>query len=189
MTRHGVVLGGGGVLGVAWELGVLAALAQAGLDPVGTAAVVVGTSAGSVVGAQSVGGADLAELVAAQHAPPDERSARSGEIMAMLDFQLLADLFVRWTGAWPMTEDTARDCCELALKQTTIDEETFVGMIAATLERELAGPRDPGGDGGVHDRRAHRVDEGRRRPAGARRRRLVLDPRDPPPGGGRRRRR
>ena len=138
MTRHGVVLGGGGVLGIAWELGVLAALADAGLDPVGTADVVVGTSAGSVVGAHTAGGADVATLVAQQHAPPDESSSRSGEIMPMLDYQLLADLFVRWTGAWPMTEDAARDCCKLALEQTTIDEDTFVGMISTTLDRAVA---------------------------------------------------
>lgn len=44
-----VVLGGGGVAGIAWELGVLATLEDAGVD-LGTADLVVGTSAGSVVG-------------------------------------------------------------------------------------------------------------------------------------------
>ncbi|MCW2786429.1 MAG: patatin-like phospholipase family protein [Marmoricola sp.] len=48
MTRT-LVLGGGGVTGVAWELGVLEGLRRAGVD-LSDADVVIGTSAGSVVG-------------------------------------------------------------------------------------------------------------------------------------------
>ena len=44
-----IVLGGGGVAGIAWELGVLSALEDAGVD-LAAADLVVGTSAGSVVG-------------------------------------------------------------------------------------------------------------------------------------------
>lgn len=44
-----LVLGGGGVAGIAWELGVLSALQDAGVD-LDAADLVVGTSAGSVVG-------------------------------------------------------------------------------------------------------------------------------------------
>jgi NTE family protein len=49
MVRRGLVLGGGGVAGIAWELGLLAGLAEHGVD-VAEADLVVGTSAGSVVG-------------------------------------------------------------------------------------------------------------------------------------------
>ena len=49
--RTALVLGGGGITGIAWEIGVLAGLAEAGVDLSG-ADLVVGTSAGSVVGAQ-----------------------------------------------------------------------------------------------------------------------------------------
>ena len=49
--RRGIVLGGGGVLGAAWMTGALCALEQVhGFDP-READVIVGTSAGSVVGA------------------------------------------------------------------------------------------------------------------------------------------
>src|SRR3954471_15863718 len=49
--RVGLVLGAGGVLGGAWLTGALAALADAtGWDP-GSADRIVGTSAGSVIGA------------------------------------------------------------------------------------------------------------------------------------------
>ena len=56
--RTALVLGGGGITGIAWEIGVLAGLAEAGVDLTG-ADLVVGTSAGSVVGAQITSGAPL----------------------------------------------------------------------------------------------------------------------------------
>jgi predicted acylesterase/phospholipase RssA len=61
--RIGLVLGGGGVVGVAWELGVLAALgAHSGWSPA-SATVITGTSAGSMVGALTALGRDLDETV------------------------------------------------------------------------------------------------------------------------------
>ncbi|MDJ0346868.1 patatin-like phospholipase family protein [Streptomyces sp. H10-C2] len=50
-----LVLGGGGVTGVGWEIGMIAGLAEAGVD-LGAADVVIGTSAGSIVGAQLTSG-------------------------------------------------------------------------------------------------------------------------------------
>ncbi len=74
--RTALVLGGGGITGIAWEIGVLAGLAEAGVD-LTTADLVVGTSAGSVVGAQVTGGAELEALFARQLEPPvQERVAR-----------------------------------------------------------------------------------------------------------------
>ena len=64
------MLGGGGITGIAWEVGVLTGLADAGVDLSGTD-LVVGTSAGSVVGAQVTCGADLAAMYERQLEPPD----------------------------------------------------------------------------------------------------------------------
>ncbi|MGW1764309.1 patatin-like phospholipase family protein [Streptomyces sp. NPDC002073] len=50
-----LVLGGGGLTGIGWETGILHGLAAAGTD-LSTADLVVGTSAGSVVGAQLTSG-------------------------------------------------------------------------------------------------------------------------------------
>ena len=61
--RTALVLGGGGITGIAWEIGVLAGLAEAGVDLTG-ADLVVGTSAGSVVGAQLTSGAELEAMYA-----------------------------------------------------------------------------------------------------------------------------
>ncbi len=77
MTRTALVLGGGGVTGIAWELGILKGLADAGLD-LSTADLVVGTSAGSVVGAQITSGHSVHDLYEGQLEPAD------GEIGAKL---------------------------------------------------------------------------------------------------------
>src|SRR3954471_12880235 len=70
MTRTALVLGGGGVTGIAWELGILKGLADAGID-LTTADVVIGTSAGSVVGAQITSGQTIEDLYATQLEPAD----------------------------------------------------------------------------------------------------------------------
>ncbi|KZF07790.1 MULTISPECIES: patatin-like phospholipase family protein [unclassified Rhodococcus (in: high G+C Gram-positive bacteria)] len=61
MTRRALVLGGGGVAGIAWQTGVLLGLAEAGAD-VSDAEMLLGTSAGSSVAAQISSGAALTEL-------------------------------------------------------------------------------------------------------------------------------
>jgi len=74
--RTALVLGGGGITGIAWEIGVVAGLADAGVD-LTSADLVVGTSAGSVVGAQLTSGTPVADLFAGQLEPPSqERVAR-----------------------------------------------------------------------------------------------------------------
>ncbi|MGN6252091.1 MAG: patatin-like phospholipase family protein [Marmoricola sp.] len=70
MDSSALVLGGGGVTGIAWEIGVLLGLARAGVD-VTDADVVLGTSAGSAVGAQVTSGRTLEELYDAQRAALD----------------------------------------------------------------------------------------------------------------------
>jgi NTE family protein len=63
------VLGGGGITGIAWETGLLHGLAEAGVD-LTTADRIVGTSAGSIVGAQVTSDIGLAELYRRQLLPP-----------------------------------------------------------------------------------------------------------------------
>ncbi|UUZ57723.1 hypothetical protein LP418_14930 [Nocardioides sp. B-3] len=65
-----LVPGGGGITGIAWELGIPAGLAEAGID-LTDADRVIGTSAGSVVGVQITSGTAIADLYATQLAPPD----------------------------------------------------------------------------------------------------------------------
>ncbi|MBS2938202.1 patatin-like phospholipase family protein [Nocardioides sp. J2M5] len=78
-----LVLGGGGITGIAWELGILTGLARAGVDLTDTD-VVVGTSAGSVVGAQLGSDWSLEDLYAAQLEPPDaELGGRMSRVAAL----------------------------------------------------------------------------------------------------------
>jgi NTE family protein len=67
---NALVLGGGGVTGIAWEIGLLEGLRDNGVD-LTTADTVVGTSAGSVVGAQITSEIGLDELYAEQTRPAD----------------------------------------------------------------------------------------------------------------------
>jgi NTE family protein len=85
--RTALVLGGGGITGIAWEIGVLAGLAEAGVDLSG-ADLVVGTSAGSVVGAQLTSGADLEMLFARQLEPPTGEQAARMTRSALLRYGL-----------------------------------------------------------------------------------------------------
>ncbi|MET0837279.1 MAG: patatin-like phospholipase family protein [Marmoricola sp.] len=91
MTRTALVLGGGGITGVAWELGLLKGLADAGVD-LTTADLVVGTSAGSVVGAQVTTGRSIDELYAGQLEPPDREIGATLSRFTML--RLLPPLLI-----------------------------------------------------------------------------------------------
>jgi NTE family protein len=94
-----LVLGGGGVTGVAWEIGVLMGLADAGVD-LTHADVLVGTSAGAAVASQLAGSKALEQLFAAQLAPPSkEIAARMG---AGATFRFVAAM------AWPGSPEKAR---------------------------------------------------------------------------------
>jgi NTE family protein len=64
--RVGIVLGAGGLLGSAWTAGVLALLAERLDRPPGDADLVLGTSAGAVLGAALRCGMDVPELLAHQ---------------------------------------------------------------------------------------------------------------------------
>jgi NTE family protein len=69
MADSGVVLGPGGPVGTAWLAGLAAGLRHEGVD-LGAADLVVGTSAGAIVGAILTGGGDPGRL-AALPAPVD----------------------------------------------------------------------------------------------------------------------
>src|SRR6478609_2302313 len=75
MATRALVLGGGGPVGIAWESGLVAGLAQAGVD-LGQADFTMGTSAGSFVGARLALGADpktLADPIIADQIPGEAR--------------------------------------------------------------------------------------------------------------------
>ncbi|MBQ1059700.1 MULTISPECIES: patatin-like phospholipase family protein [Micromonospora] len=120
-----LVLGGGGVTGVAWELGLLAGLAGHGLR-LDEAELVVGTSAGSVVGAQVRSGTPVTQLYEAQLRPPRE------EVPARLGTGVL----LRWAWAGGRGRDAARARARIgamALSARTPSEQSRRAVIAARL--------------------------------------------------------
>ncbi|MEC3951712.1 patatin-like phospholipase family protein [Nocardia sp. CDC153] len=78
--ERALVLGGGGVAGIAWATGIVAGLADSGVDVTG-ADLLLGTSAGSNVAAQVGSGVPVAELVRRQVDP----AVQSREIVPSLD--------------------------------------------------------------------------------------------------------
>ena len=74
-----LVLGGGGAAGNAWEIGIVAGLAEAGLDMTKAADLVIGTSAGATTAAQVRSGTPAAELLAAVLSPPAQPARQNRE--------------------------------------------------------------------------------------------------------------
>ena len=128
MTRA-LVLGGGGPVGVGWEAGLAVGLAKAGVV-LGDADLVVGTSAGSIVGARLALGLDLTEAVSAVGQPlPVEVGAGA----------TIADLMTAWASAASRAqtpEEMRTELGKLALGAQTVAEDDFAG---AAVFAQLAG--------------------------------------------------
>jgi NTE family protein len=125
-----LVLAGGGVAGIAWELGVLRGLADAdsGLaERVLSADLVVGTSAGSSVAAQITSGVPLEELYAAQLRPETAEIEVDVDLLA-----LFADLGAAVAGA-PDAADARRRIGAIALAAPSVDPAARLAAIAARL--------------------------------------------------------
>jgi NTE family protein len=117
-----LVLGGGGVVGVAWEYAVLAGLLDEGVD-LRDADLIIGTSAGSVVGAQMARGDDPRELMERRRkaAPPVSQTLRPDPAAVAAVFQL-------WGSYDEMTTEACASVGALALKAPTADEEDYLAM-------------------------------------------------------------
>jgi NTE family protein len=125
MTDRALVLGGGGITGIAWELGLIAGLAERGID-LTAADLLVGTSAGSVVGAQIATGVDVEERYAAQLVPP------TGEIAAALGRGTMVRFGLAMIGPRDPQRVRAR-IGRLALKARTVPEAERIRVIGERL--------------------------------------------------------
>ncbi|MCY7413536.1 MAG: patatin-like phospholipase family protein [Salinibacterium sp.] len=92
MTQHPVwVFGGGGIAGIAWEVGLVAGLADEGVH-VASESTIIGTSAGAVVGAQLCSGMSPADLYERQLTAQYESSAKIAlpDLLRLAQAQMLA---------------------------------------------------------------------------------------------------
>jgi NTE family protein len=128
MGGQALVLGGGGVAGIAWTTGLLTGLAGHGQNLTG-ADLLVGTSAGAAVAAQVTSGVALAELFARQADP----ARQTPEIPAEIDFEkFAADFGGAVTGSTSPAE-VRRAVGRLALAAETVSEVDRRAVIEARL--------------------------------------------------------
>ncbi|MGF1425782.1 patatin-like phospholipase family protein [Kitasatospora sp. LaBMicrA B282] len=128
-----LVLGGGGVAGIAWTFGVLAGLADgpSGVD-VRTPDVVIGTSAGSVVAAQLRPEVSLLERYE-QQIKPRPAGAETELTPVGLDIQELWQQLTEARSGTGDPQEQRRRVGALALAAPTVDEAARRASVAARL--------------------------------------------------------
>jgi NTE family protein len=125
-----LVLAGGGVAGIAWELGVLLGLEEAApglFDDLLTADLIVGTSAGASVAAQVTSGVPLDELYEAQLRP------ETAEIEVEFDMAALLDALAAIAASVSEPAEGFRHVGQLALAATTVEPALRQAAIDARL--------------------------------------------------------
>jgi len=126
-TSRALVLGGGGPVGVAWEVGIAAGLAGAGVS-LQLADQIIGTSAGSITGAKLAGGEDAAELVAGLAKLFAEGAAESGaDQIPTAGLSQLMELMFRSADIDTDPETIRAEIGQFALNAETISEAAYVG--------------------------------------------------------------
>ena len=126
--ERALVLGGGGVAGIAWMTGLLTGLADAGDDVTG-ADLIIGTSAGANVAAQVGSGLSLADLFARQSDP----ALQSAELMAELDVaRMVTEVAAYMRGATSPAE-IQRRIGAYALAAVTVPEAVRRAVIESRL--------------------------------------------------------
>jgi len=137
-----LVLGGGGPVGIAWEAGLLAGLAEGGVHAA-DADYIMGTSAGSVVGAllaMDRAPGDIARPILAEADRPRVIPAQAAEDRTGAPNMAL--LFQKMQEAASGERDPAevrREIGVFALGARTADEETFIGGFGRQLAESAAG--------------------------------------------------
>lgn len=136
-SRRAIVLGGGGVAGIAWEYGLLAGLLDHGI-PLNDADLVVGTSAGSVVGA-TLRGDGVHAAFTSQSIPIEMDDAAVDAFDVSVFMQVMADAVTNSSG-----EVSARaeiGTYALAVPRDEAAAAAQVAMVAAQLPSREWPPR------------------------------------------------
>ncbi|MDQ1560886.1 MAG: hypothetical protein QOE85_227, partial [Actinomycetota bacterium] len=129
MTSGAVVFAGGGLAGIAWEIGVLCGIQEK--EPNAYEAIVdasttfVGTSAGSAVAAQVAGGTPLPELLDAQ------LSAETTEINANMDLEEFMAAMTNAVVDAHSPEEVRRRIGRVALEANTVPAADRLAAIDA----------------------------------------------------------
>jgi len=128
MTTRALVLGGGGLAGIGWEMGVLVGLAEAGVD-VRKADLIIGTSAGANVAAQVCSGLPWEDLLARQSDP----ALLATELTVQPDFEKMIEDLTGVVKAGGSSRKILQGIGALALATETVTEDVRRKVIAARL--------------------------------------------------------
>lgn len=124
-----LVLGGGGPVGIAWETGLVAGLAEGGVD-VRHADFILGTSAGSVVGSQLAAGRTPAEMLQSEFAYAEKaKEAQAASVAGggkAPDLSFLMSIMSRRPPGQEMPKELILELCQQALAAETVSEEVFL---------------------------------------------------------------
>ena len=133
-----LVLGGGGAAGNAWEIGIIAGLAEAGLDMTEAADLVVGTSAGATAAAQVRSGIPAAELLASVLSPPVQPVGQNRERPPSLP---MATVFERMRAIGAAA--TSAVDLQRAMGAFGLESDSALGPAAAGQRRAMVAARLP----------------------------------------------
>lgn len=139
-SKRGLVLAGGGLAGIAWEIGILRGIEDESAETVRTlldSDVIVGTSAGSAVAAQLGSGLSLDEL--------NDRQIRgvSKEIAPKVDIEDITELFMQALADPDATrEQKLQRIGAVAHNTPTVSEAVRREVIAQRLPSHEWPPRD-----------------------------------------------
>jgi len=131
VSPNALVLAGGGIAGIAWEVGVLFGIEEG--EPAASARILgvdstfIGTSAGSVVASQVAGGVSLRTLFEQQL---EEHTAEVGAQFDVLEFQ---ETLARLLDGVRSAEEGRRRVGRFALDASTVSSVDRRGVIGARL--------------------------------------------------------
>ena len=123
-----LVLSGGGITGIAWELGILLGLEECGVH-VTDADLIVGTSAGSSVGAHIISETSLEQLYKLQLIPIVETK----ESQVQFDGNEFRKMMAAAIMSSPDSQTARAHIGEAALAATTMSEKERLELIASRL--------------------------------------------------------
>jgi NTE family protein len=130
-TDRALVLGGGGLAGIAWETGVLFGLAEAGVD-LTNADLVIGTSAGSTVAAQLGSGLPVAQLWERQATPSLQNPELASPGISLPEWM---DTIARLGEKYPDPKQLRQAIGTMALATSTVSEDARRNVIRSRLPR------------------------------------------------------
>jgi NTE family protein len=133
-----LVLGGGGAAGNAWAIGVIAGLAEAGLDLTEAADLVVGTSSGATAAAQVRSGRPAAELFASVLSEPARPAGQNRELPPSLPMATVFERMRAIGAAATSAADLRR-----AMGAFGLESDAVLGPAAAGQRRAMVAARLP----------------------------------------------